>query len=119
MGRTIAIIAATLLLVSCATQEGPPYYQSIPPLSQVPSVGVSFVIPDEEGWAFFDPDGKGSAIVKSGKTKIESYAISLDYFRQSSLKTEGEFREIYERLKRGEDERLRVPGTGPLLSKMS
>ncbi|MCP4237824.1 MAG: hypothetical protein GY770_30360, partial [Aestuariibacter sp.] len=61
-----------------------------------------FTIPNQEGWAFFDPDGKGSNIVKSGKSKIESYFITLDQYNQSVPRSEIEFHNLYEVLKNRE-----------------
>ena len=88
------ILIISLLLASCAA--GPPYVGEIPPLSKIPGVGVSFTIPDENGWHLFDPDGKGSMIVKTGKTKLESYIISLTYNKHTTPLSEAKFRELYE-----------------------
>lgn len=107
MSRFISLFAITLLLASCTVREESTYYKSIPPLSQVPGVGVSFVIPNEDGWAFFDPNGKGATIVKSGKTKIESYVISLLYMKESSPISEGKFQDLYDKLEKDETESSR------------
>lgn len=102
MNRLLIVIIFQFL-VSCATvSEGPPYIKKIPPLTQVPGLGVSFTIPDEEGWMLFDPDGKGSTIVKVGRTKIESYVISLDSFQLPDSDTSYDFRKLYEASKKGE-----------------
>jgi hypothetical protein len=94
------LVLASLSL--CCNAAEPPYVQAIPPLVRVPGQGLSFLIPDESGWMFFDPDGKGSTIVKFGQSELESYVIALDVYDQNSEKTAQEFRELYEILKKRE-----------------
>ncbi|MHB8811120.1 MAG: hypothetical protein ACYC9M_14075 [Desulfobulbaceae bacterium] len=101
--RRFIILTIFLLLTSrLSLAEALPYTEPIPPLSQVPGKGILFTVPDENGWMLFDPDGKGSTIVKQGKSKIESYVISLDYYQQPNPKSENEFKELYEILKQRE-----------------
>jgi len=59
---------------------------------------------------FFDPDGKGSLIVKNGNSKIESYVISLDYYKQPLPISIEEFDSLYNTLKSSEfdDPRYKV-----------
>lgn len=51
---------------------------------------------------FFDPDGKGSMIVKQGKSDIESYVISLDLYEQPTPETAEKFNSLYSALKSSE-----------------
>ncbi len=96
-------IAILILLASCDLGEKEAsYIEKIPRLSNVPGAGISFVIPDEEGWMLFDPDGKGAMIARQGRSKIESYIISLDTYQQSVPKTEDKFKQLYQVLKQGE-----------------
>lgn len=106
----ITIIA---LLTACAFEgKELPYIEKIPPLSNVPGAGISFVIPDEEGWMLFDPDGKGAMIARQGNSKIESYIISLDYYQQPIPETEYKFKQLYQTLKQGE---ISPPRYNPLV----
>jgi len=95
---------------ACDSSGGPPYIKEIPALTTVPGLGATFLIPDEEGWMFYDPDGKGSLIVKHGKSKIESYVISLDSYKQPVPKSLEEFNSLYNTLKNRElgDPRYKV-----------
>jgi hypothetical protein len=95
----LLILIAVFSSVCNSYSSEPPYIKNLPPLSKVPGVGVNFIIPDEEGWMLFDPDGKGSMIVKHGASENESYAISLDFYNQSQPKTVSEFQTLYNILK--------------------
>jgi hypothetical protein len=109
----ILFFAILIFLVACNSQQkGPPYIKEIAPLSKIPGIGVSFVIPNEKGWMLFDPDGKGSFISKFGQTKIESYIISLDCYQQSIPETVSEFKKLYKVLEQRETE---SPRYKPLL----
>jgi len=50
----------------------------------------------------FNPDGKGSIISKFGQTKIETYSITLDKYKQAVPKTVLEFENIYQILENRE-----------------
>jgi hypothetical protein len=110
MKKLIALIIITLLCTACASSGGPPYIKEIAALTKVPGLGATFVIPDEDGWMFFDPDGKGSMLVKHGKSKIESYVISLDRYTQPAPESVEEFHSLYRMLKNKElgDPRYKV-----------
>ncbi len=102
MKKLIALIIITLLCNACTSSGGLPYIKEISALTKVPGLGATFVIPDEEGWMFFDPDGKGSMIVKHGKSEIESYIISLDRYKQPAPESVEEFDSLYNTLKNRE-----------------
>lgn len=111
MKYKLAWMAILLFLVSCASQpnppqepqtQEPPFIKPVAPLQTVPGFGVTFIIPDEDGWMFFDPDGEGSVIGKTGKTEIESYIISLDYYQKTVPESFAEFYRIYETLEKVE-----------------
>jgi len=110
MDKLIALILISILCSACTSSGGLPYIKEIPALTKVPGIGATFVIPDEEGWMFFDPDGKGSMIVKHGKSKIESYVISLDIYKQPAPESDEEFISLYSTLKNRElsDPRYKV-----------
>lgn len=100
-------ILASLILIFIpyvSHSDESPSIQEIAPLTQIPGLGVSFKIPNEDGWMLFDPDGKGSFISKSGQTKIESYIISLDSYKQPIPDKESEFNQLYDTLKSREIE---------------
>ncbi|MBU2630389.1 MAG: hypothetical protein KKE61_17390, partial [Proteobacteria bacterium] len=100
MKKFIFLILIAIIFTVCnSCSNGPPYIKKLPPLSKVPGIGVNFIIPDEEGWMLFDPDGKGSMIVKHGPSEKESYVISLDFYNQSKPKTLSEFQTLYNTLK--------------------
>jgi len=62
---------ALSFLCSCATLQ-----RDIAPQTTLPTpAGVFVVSPDENGWILFNPSGGGTAIVKHGPTKLESYGI--------------------------------------------
>lgn len=110
MNKLIALIVIAVMCNACAPSGGPPYVKKIPALTTVPGQGATFLIPDEEGWMFFDPDGRGSLIVKHGNSKIESYVISLEYYKQPLPKSIEEFDSLYNTLKSRElgDPRYKV-----------
>jgi hypothetical protein len=99
MKRLATLVVGGLLLLSCASPDGPRYLKAIAPLSTVPGRGLSLEIPDEEGWSILDQDGKGSDIVKFGRTDIESYVISLDRWHLDRPVSDVELRELYEEQK--------------------
>lgn len=99
----VITLTFVLLLSSCASSPGgSPAVKKVPPLAQVPGRGVTFTIPKESGWFLFNPDGKGATIMKSGKTEIESYGISLDFYRLPIPETALDFKEGYDKLTRAE-----------------
>jgi hypothetical protein len=110
MNKLIALILITIICNACVSLGGPPYIKEVAALTKVPGLGATFVIPNEEGWMLFDPDGKGSLIVKYGGSKIESYVISLDLYKQSAPESDEEFISFYDRLKNRElgDPRYKV-----------
>ncbi len=99
--RRLFVLISILLSVSCANIPGDPLpAKEVPPLAKVPGRGVTFTIPNEDGWFLFNPDGRGATIMKSGETKVESYAISLDFYRVPIPETDSEFKKAYENLKK-------------------
>ena len=111
------LIVLTICIFSCVSDiNGPPYTTNLAPLSKIPGLGSSLVIPNEDGWILFDPDGKGSFITKFGQTEIESYVISLDRYNHAVPNSSDEFRKLYEILKQRE---ISVPRYKLLLVKES
>ncbi len=102
MRHLLKALCFWVYLIPSGYSAEPPYIKAIPPLVRVPGEGVSFVIPNEQGWMFFDPDGKGATIAKIGQSEAETYTISLDIYDQDSQVSEQEFRQFYEAQKQRE-----------------
>lgn len=96
------IVLIISILFTDFVSAGPPYIDKVPPLSKISGVGISIIVPDESDWLIFDPDGKGSTIVKFGKSKFESYIISVDYYKHPDTKSEYKFNDLYKILKERE-----------------
>ncbi len=74
----------------------------------MPARGISLVSPDEKGWFVFDPDGKGSSLVKSGPTKSESHAITITYMQSTGLESEKEFLDTVKQKTGSSDDRFKI-----------
>jgi hypothetical protein len=93
--KRIFFVVLILFISSYATLNATDF---VTPRTKLPGKGITVISPDEEGWLFFDPDGKGKHLAKDGATRIETYAINLNYHRSGNFKSEDEFLETIKQI---------------------